>query len=179
MGNGCHRRETAEDVDARAARITEVAEGDSAIINMPSAGSHKSRVIEFSTSITGRRSARPQEIGRNGTYLERELDDSIPLSKGAVLFESSSFFFFFFLPFSFSLLPALSFFSSRRAIDRNANRLRDVQSRRLFLIRPPDRAARRKTRRRSALVFLRSFLCFLPFSDPRRAKRRSFFDADI
>lgn len=50
---------------------------------MPSAGSHKSRVIEFSTSITGRRSARPQEIGRNGTYLERELDDSIPLPKGA------------------------------------------------------------------------------------------------
>lgn len=49
-----------------ARRITEVTEGDSAIINMPSAGSHKSRVIEFSTSITGRRSARPQEIGRYG-----------------------------------------------------------------------------------------------------------------
>jgi len=71
--------------DGSAQRITEVTEGDSAIINMPSAGSHKSRVIEFSTSITGRRSARPQEIGRNGTYLERELDDSIPLSKGTVL----------------------------------------------------------------------------------------------
>lgn len=111
MGNGCHRRETAEEVDARAARITEVAKGDSAIINMPSAGSHKSRVIEFSTSITGRRSARPQEIGRNGTYLERELDDSIPLSKGAVLFELSSFFFF-----SFFLSPSPFFLHSRSSL---------------------------------------------------------------
>lgn len=89
--------------DGSAQRITEVTEGDSAIINMPSAGSHKSRVIEFSTSITGRRSARPQEIGRNGTYLERELDDSIPLSKGAVL--------------SLLFAPALSAAIDRTAID--------------------------------------------------------------
>lgn len=97
--------------DGSAQRITEVTEGDSAIINMPSAGSHKSRVIEFSTSITGRRSTRPQEIGRNGTYLERELDDSIPLSKGAVL-----------LPF---LSPsALSLLRSNR---QNGNRFHDVR----------------------------------------------------
>lgn len=74
--------------------------GDSAIINMPSAGSHKSRVIEFSTSITGRRSARPQEIGRNETYLERELDDSIPKGARAALFSSFSLSLCCFLPFS-------------------------------------------------------------------------------
>jgi len=81
-GNGRHRRDGGR-TSARARRITEVTEEDSTIINMPSAGSHKSRVIEFSTSITGRRSARPQEIGQSATYLEWELDDSIPLPKGA------------------------------------------------------------------------------------------------
>jgi len=49
-----------------AQRITEVTEGDSAIINMPSAGSHKSRVIEFSTSITGRRAT-------SGNRTERDI----------------------------------------------------------------------------------------------------------
>lgn len=88
------------EADGCAERITEVIEEDSAIINMPSAGSHKSRVIEFSTSITGRRLARPQEIGRNGTYLERELDDSIPLLKDAALFD--------FFSFAFSLSRLLS-----------------------------------------------------------------------
>jgi len=113
MGSGRHwwggegERRTA---DGSAERITEVTEEDSAIINMPSAGSHKSRVIEFSTSITGRRLARPQEIGRNGTYLERELDDSIPLLKDAVLFD------FFSFAFSLSLslfLSSLSFLATR------------------------------------------------------------------
>lgn len=110
--------------DGSAQRITEVTEGDSAIINMPSAGSHKSRVIEFSTSITGRRSARPQEIGRNGTYLERELDDSIPLSKGAG-------------PLASFRLRSLTLHRNRQ----NGNRFYDVGSRGLFLIRLPDRVA--------------------------------------
>lgn len=135
--------------DGSARRITEVTEGDSAIINMPSAGSHKSRVIEFSTSITGRRSTRPQEIGRNGTYLERELDDSIPLSKGAVL------------PFLSPSAPLLS-----AAIDRTAIDSTTFSSRRLFLIRLPDRVAVQRDGHRLPL-----------FLDSRRAT--SSFDANI
>lgn len=42
-------------VTAKTGDTTAALEGDAVIINMPSAGSHKSRVIEFSTSITGRR----------------------------------------------------------------------------------------------------------------------------
>lgn len=106
MGRGRGGRQTRS-----AERITEVTEEDSAIINMPSAGSHKSRVIEFSTSITGRRLARPQEIGRNGTYLERELDDSIPLLKdAAALFD---FFSFAFSPSLSLVLSSLSFLATR------------------------------------------------------------------
>lgn len=131
--------------DESAQRITEVTEGDSAIINMPSAGSHKSRVIEFSTSITGRRLARPQEIGRNGTYLERELDDSIPLSKGTVL--------------------SLLFASALRRNRQNGNRFHDVRSWGLFLIRLPDRVAVQRDDHLSPSLFLLPFLDSLSASD--------------
>lgn len=146
--NGCHWWGAASDESAEG--ITEVTKEDSAIINMPSAGSHKSRVIEFSTSITGRRLARPQEIGRNGTYLERELDDSIPLLKDTTLFDFSS------IAFSLFLLPAL------RHDRQNGNRFRDVHSRRLFLILTFQIEPRRDA---AAAVFPLTFLNYFLFFD--------------